>query len=225
MKGLTNGMGVYPGPDPAPKTSAGKSQSAPASSSSKADNAQNAVPTAALPSVSAPIATYSAEPMIGQIHEKDAVAQSSSSSAASSTVSSFSSVAPTPPIAANEKVAVHQFSSSAAAPSPAKTQPAAPAAPAAKELNAVASSNAPSTTPAPTEQPQSPGEKFHTSTDLTANRVVVIDEFDVAGPMVTEYVTEPAPVQKAKRMGHEIAHGRLGVRHSHHRHGGLGRRR
>ena len=87
MQGMVNSHPIYAGPAPAPMP--GK-QGGGAPASSSAPPAE--IPIAAAPSVSAPLASHSAEPMIGQVHEKIAAAASPSST----TVPSPAAAAPSP---------------------------------------------------------------------------------------------------------------------------------
>ena len=74
MRGLANGLQVAYGPGPAPNPGNGAA-AAPARQQSAAGQqaTQNAVPTAPLPAVSAPMGTHSAEPVLGAVHEKLAI--------------------------------------------------------------------------------------------------------------------------------------------------------
>lgn len=191
MPHLPNGMGVYPGPEPAPRPGARKG-GAPAPAAPKGDKSQNVVPTAPLPAVPAPLGSHPAEPMIGQVHEKLAVKPLNNSQPLSaSSPQSSTSVKAEPqhsPVSAPAPVSfVHE-----------KLQMPAPS---------------PSTTPTSSQSAVllKPGEKILTTTYYTQGNevhevVVVLDEVVVVAPVVTKTVT-------AGNLKREHV-----KKHSHHRH-------
>lgn len=189
MKGLVNGIQVYAGPEPAAKPAA-PSNAGPSGGlqTSKAGAAQNDVPTAPLPSISAPLGYHSPKAIVDQV-EPMAVKAASASTAAPS-------MQPAGPVFNMKDAAVNTPAS------PPVMTPATTAAPAPQSL--------PSNERILTTS-------YYTDAVGIHEVVVVLDEVYVQAPEVTVTVEARSNgSRKAKRQGHN-AHVSRHAHYHHHK--------